>query len=331
MKSVLDSLRVGHAHDENLRSGVSIVLCARATLAAVHVMGAAPGTRETELLSPENSVTHVDAIVLSGGSVFGLDAASGVVEVLRSQGRGYKVGDQNMPIVPAAILYDLSNGGDKSWQGASPYAELGRTAIRNAKNEFQIGGVGAGFGATTANMRGGFGYAETHLAGGIVVCAFVAVNAVGQVTMGNGPHFWAAPFERDQEFGGLGLPSLPDESISAVNLKNPAGRALQSAENTTIGLVATNASLTKSGAKRLAMSAHDGYAHAIWPCHTPMDGDLIFALSTEEQDDVDLMRLNAAATSTMARAIAVGVYATQPRGDDTLPSWQSCFAGFALK
>lgn len=329
MKSALDNLLVGHAHDEVLRSGVSIILCERPAVAAVHVMGAAPGTRDTELLSPENSVTHVDAIVLSGGSVFGLDAASGVTEVLRSQGRGFKVGDQNMPIVPSAILYDLSNGGDKSWQGVSPYMELGRTAIGNAKREFQIGGVGAGFGATTANLRGGFGYAETHLPDGVVVCAFVAVNAVGQVTMGSGPHFWAAPFEREQEFSGLGLPSMPDESISAVNLKNPGGRALESAENTTIGIVATNATLSKSGAKRLAMSAHDGYAHAIWPCHTPMDGDLIFALSTEERENVDLVHLNAAATSTMARAIAIGVYSTQPRADDTLPSWRSCFADFA--
>lgn len=331
MKSALDTLRIGHAQDEALRSGVSVILCERPAVAAVHVMGAAPGTRETELLAPENLVNHVDAIVLSGGSVFGLDAASGVVEVLRARGRGYKVGDQNMPIVPAAILYDLSNGGDKSWKGASPYVALGRYALENADIDFQIGGVGAGFGATTANFRGGFGYAETHLPDGVVVCAFVAVNAVGQVTMGDGPNFWATPFEQGTEFGGLGLPQNVDARISSVNLKNPAGRMLESVENTTVGVIATNATLDKSSAKRLAMSAHDGYAHAIWPCHTPMDGDLIFALSTEQRDPGDIMRLNAAATSTMARAIAVGVYSTQPRADDVLPTWQSRFGHKSAK
>lgn len=331
MKSALDVLRVGHAHDEVLRSGVSVVLCERPVIAGVHVLGAAPGTRETELLSPENSVTHVDALVLSGGSVFGLDSASGVVEALRSRGRGFKVGDQNMPIVPAAILYDLGNGGDKSWEGPSPYLELGRMAIRNVDSEFQIGGVGAGFGATTANLRGGFGYAETHLPNGAVVCAFVAVNAVGQVTMGDKAHFWAAPFEQSQEFGGLGFPATLEKNMSSVNVKNPGGRRLETIENTTIGIVATNATLSKSGAKRLAMSAHDGYAHAIWPCHTPMDGDLIFALSTEECEVEDLIQLNAAATSTMARAIAIGVHSTQPRADDSVPSWQSRFGNFATK
>lgn len=331
MKSAISILRVGHAQDAALRSGVSVVLCERPTIAAVHVMGAAPGTRETELLSPENTVTHVDAIVLSGGSVFGLDAASGAVEVLRANGRGFKVGDQNIPIVPAAILYDLGNGGDKSWSGPSPYLELGRAAFRDADTDFQIGGVGAGFGATTANVRGGFGYAETHLPNGIVVCAFVVVNAVGQVTMGDGPHFWASPFERGNEFGGLGFPQLNEGNISAVNVKTPNARKAEPVENTTIGIVATNATLSKSSAKRMAMSAHDGYAHAIWPCHTPMDGDVIFALSTEEQEVHDLVQLNAAATSTMARAIAIGVFSTEPRSDDTMPCWQSRFGEHAVK
>ncbi|MEP0518668.1 MAG: P1 family peptidase [Hyphomicrobiales bacterium] len=329
MKSELDILQIGHAEDAVLRSGVSVILCDRPALAAVHVMGAAPGTRETELLAPENLVSHIDAIVLSGGSVFGLDAASGVVEVLRAHGRGYKVGSNRMPIVPAAILYDLSNGGDKSWEGASPYLELGRSALRNVSRDFQIGGVGAGFGATTANLRGGFGYAETQLSDGVVVCAFVAVNAVGQVTMGDSPNFWATPFELGAEFGGLGFPQNIDEKTSSVNLKNPGNRPLERVENTTVGVIATNAKLNKSAAKRLAMSAHDGYAHAIWPCHTPMDGDLIFALSTEEREVGDLMHLNAAATSAMARAIAIGVYSVKPRSDDTKPAWQSRFGDIA--
>lgn len=331
MKSTLNHLRIGHAHDEKLRSGVSVLLCERPMLAAVHVMGAAPGTRETELLAPENSVSHVDALVLSGGSVFGLDSASGVVDVLRSCGRGFQVGEHRMPIVPAAILYDLSNGGDKSWNDFSPYRALGQAAVRNVDHEFQIGGVGAGFGATTANLRGGFGFAETQLPNGVVVSAYVAVNAVGQVTMGTTPHFWAAPFEKHSEFGGLGLPNNSDEDFSALNVKNPGAHELGAVENTTIGIIATNATLQKNSAKRLAMSAHDGYAHAIWPCHTPMDGDLIFALSTEEKVTDDVVQLNAAATSTMARAIAIGVHAAETRSDDTLPCWQSRFAKFVSK
>nr|WP_306267518.1 P1 family peptidase [Pararhizobium sp. IMCC3301] len=324
MKSALDTLLIGHADDSAIRSGVTVLLCQRPMLAAVHVMGAAPGTRETELLAPENTVSHIDAIVLSGGSAFGLDAAGGVVEVLRQQGRGFRAGDQTIPIVPAAILFDLGNGGKKDWHGPSPYTALGRAAINSAAETFQIGGVGAGFGATTANLRGGFGYTETRLADGVLVCAFVAVNAVGQVTMGEGPHFWAAPFERDSEFGGRGAPNLTPD-IANVRVKTLQKRALTAVENTTIGVIATNATLTKGQAKRLAISAHDGYARAIWPCHTPMDGDVVFALSSEERPATDQLLLNAASASTMARAIAIAVYATAPRKDDTLPSWQAKF------
>lgn len=324
MKSALDTVLVGHAEDSVIRTGVTVLLCRRPMLAAVHVMGAAPGTRDTELLAPENTVSHIDAIVLSGGSAFGLDAAGGVVEVLRGQGRGFRAGDHTVPIVPAAILFDLANGGRKDWQGSSPYAALGRAAINAAAQTFQTGGVGAGFGATTANLRGGFGYAETRFADGVSVCAYVAVNAVGQVTMGEGPHFWAAPFEQDNEFGGLGGAEL-NPQIAAVRVKTPRKHVLTAAENTTIGVIATNARLTRGQTKRLAISAHDGYARAIWPCHTPMDGDVVFALSGEEMPAPDLLMLNAAAASTMARAIAIAVYSAAPRADDTLPSWQAKF------
>lgn len=324
MKSALDRILVGHADDATIRTGVTVLLCERPTLAAVHVMGAAPGTRETDLLAPENSVTHVDALVLSGGSAFGLDAASGVTDMLRQQGRGFAVGDQTIPIVPSAILYDLGNGGRKDWQGPSPYSSLGRKALRNAASSFQMGGFGAGLGATTANLRGGFGYAEMRLADDVVVSAYVAVNAVGQVTMGTGPHFWAAPFEQDREFGGLGTAEVTP-NVAKVRVKKPPQRALTAVENTTIGVIATNAKLTRGQTKRLAISAHDGFARAIWPCHTPMDGDVVFGLSTEERPASDLILLNAAAASTMARAIAIAVYNTISRSDDTLPSWEAKF------
>lgn len=324
MKSALDRILVGHADDATIRTGVTVLLCKRPTLAAVHVMGAAPGTRETDLLAAENTVTHVDAIVLSGGSVFGLDAAAGVTDILRQRGRGFPVGDQTVPIVPSAILYDLGNGGRKDWQSQSPYSALGRKAIRDATDSFLLGGVGAGLGATTANLRGGFGYAEMRLPDDAVVCAYVAVNAVGQVTMGTGPHFWAAPFEEDREFGGLGTTDVTP-SLAKVRVKRPQNRALTAVENTTIGVIATNADLNRGQTKRLAMSAHDGYARAIWPCHTPMDGDVVFGLSTEERPAPDLILLNAAAASTMARAIAIAVYNTTSRPDDTLPSWEAKF------
>lgn len=324
MKSALDRIRVGHADDATIRTGVTVLLCERPTLAAVQVMGAAPGTRETDLLAAENTVTHIDAIVLSGGSVFGLDAAGGVTDMLRQQGRGFRVGDQNVPIVPSAIVYDLGNGGRKDWSGTSPYSALGRKALRAATDSFQMGGVGAGLGATTANLRGGFGYAELQLADDVQVCAYVVVNALGQVTMGTGPHFWAAPFEQDHEFGGLGCAEVTP-ATTAVRVKKPPKRALSAVENTTIGVIATNARLDRGQTKRLAMSAHDGYARAIWPCHTPMDGDVVFGLSTEERPAPDLITLNAAAASTMARAIAIAVYNTTSRADDTLPSWEAKF------
>ncbi len=321
MKSAINTILVGHADDAQLRSGVTVLLCERPMLASVHVMGAAPGTRETELLSPENTVTHVDAIVLSGGSAFGLDAASGVTQMLRQQGRGFAVGDQTVPIVPSAILFDLTNGGNKNWGNVSPYAQLGRVALGSAAENFAVGGVGAGIGATTANLRGGFGYAQTKLDGGLIVSAYVAVNAVGQVTMGDSANFWAAPFEIDDEFGGLGLPQ-DIGGASEVRLK----QAPKTAENTTIGVVATNAKMSKAQAKRLAISAHDGYARAIWPCHTPMDGDVVFALSSEETEFDDAIALNAAAASTMSRAIACAVHSVEPQKNDVLPCWRQNFS-----
>ena len=252
-----------------------MVLCDEPAVASGHVMGGAPGTRDSDLLAPEQTIATIDAVVLSGGSAFGLEAASGVMSGLAEAGRGVAIGPARVPIVPAAILFDLLNGGDKDWGAASPYPALGRAALDAASHDFALGSVGAGAGATTVNLKGGLGSASMRLDSGITVAALVAVNALGQATIGDSAHFWAAPFERDGEFGGLGPPPAYPAEATALRSKGQIERA-----STTIAVVATDARLTKAEAKRLAVMAHDGFARALWPSHTPMDGDMIFALAT---------------------------------------------------
>lgn len=316
-------LKVGNATDHGLRSGVTVVLCDAPAVAAVQVLGGAPGTRETDLLEPHNTVQTVDALVLSGGSAFGLDAASGVQAGLREAGRGFAVGPFRVPIVPAAILFDLMNGGDKDWGRYPPYRELGYAALANAAEDFETGSAGAGTGALTATFKGGLGSASTTLEAGFTVGALVAVNALGSATVGETRHFWASPFEEAQEFGGLGLPfPFPaDARIPRTKMsRRPTGT-----ENTTIAVIATDAVLSKAEAKRLAIAAHDGFARALWPAHTPLDGDLVFALATGKSGRTpapeDFIDLCAAAASTMARAIARGVHDATPMPGDKMPSW----------
>jgi L-aminopeptidase/D-esterase-like protein len=321
-------LKVGNADDVRLKSGVTVVLCDQPTIASVHVMGGAPGTRETDLLAPEQTVERIDAVVLSGGSAFGLDAAGGVMAGLRAMGRGTAVGPVRVPIVPAAIHFDLLNGGDKSWTGPSPYAALGEAALAAAETTFAIGTAGAGAGTTTVNLKGGLGSASARLDNGITVAALVAVNAVGQATIGDTGHFWAAPFEVAAEFGGRGVPSPFPVETTRLRHKGQVA-ALQ---NTTIGVVATDAPLTKAEAKRLAVMAHDGFARALWPSHTPIDGDLVFALATGRASlaagsAVDMIALGSAGAACMARAIARGIYAAMPAASDTLPTWRERFGG----
>lgn len=319
-------LRVGNSADAPLKSGVTALICDKPAVAAVQVLGGAPGTRETDLLEPHNTVERVDAIVLSGGSSFGLDAASGVQAWLREQGRGFAVGQHRIPIVPAAILFDLMNGGDKDWGRYPPYRDLGHEAASRAAASFQTGTEGAGTGALTFGLKGGLGSASTILETGTTIGALVAVNALGSVTIGNSGHFWAAPFEKNGEFGGRGYASpLPDDADRiALKMRDRA----RPAANTTIGVIATDASLTKAQARRLAISAHDGFARAIWPAHTAMDGDLVFALATgekpEPRDDA-FIDLCAAASATMARAIARGVFAARRAPGDILPTWLERF------
>ena len=313
-------LLVGQAQDDRIKTGVSLVVGDAPFVAGVHVMGGAPGTRETDLLAPDKSVQTVDALVLSGGSAFGLDAASGVADALRAQGRGFAVGDQRVPIVPGAILFDLINGGDKDWP-ENPYKALGAQALAAASQDVATGSVGAGTGALIADLKGGLGTASTRI-GRYTVGALVAVNALGRVTVGDGPEFWAAPFEMGGEFGIRGM---------ARNFDPTAMPPLKGgdARNTTIAIIATDAGLTQAQATRLATAAHDGMARAIYPSHTPMDGDLVFGAATGAvpmQDPMaDLTLLCQAGALTLARAIARGVFAATPAPGDPLPTYTARF------
>lgn len=315
-------LKVGNASDARLKSGVTVVVCDEPAVAGVQVLGGAPGTRETDMLEPHNSVMAINAIALSGGSAFGLDAASGVQAALREQGIGFEVRGMRIPLVPSAILFDLVNGGDKDWGRYPPYRELGYDATFGAAVDFPIGTVGAGTGALTAGLKGGLGSASTVLDNGITVGALVAVNPVGSVTMRRTRHFWAAPFEIGDEFGGLGYPQPLPKDADEVLLKF---RDKKVGANTTIAVIATDAILTKAEAKRLAIAAHDGFARAIWPTHTPADGDLVFALATGRSGNAlvldDAIDLFAAAGATTARAIARAVYAATPEPGDLMPVW----------
>ncbi|CAH1676456.1 P1 family peptidase [Hyphomicrobiales bacterium] len=332
MRNLITDVRgllVGHADDAAAATGVTATIFERPTVASAAVLGGAPGTRDTDLLLPEMTVDHVDAIVLSGGSAWGLGAADGVMAWLARQGRGFPVGASRIPIVPQAILFDLANGGSKPWaggEGETPYRELGARAAAAAATGFALGTAGAGFGATTANLKGGLGSASTRAATGQVVGALVAVNAVGSATIGDGPHFWAAPYEQDGEFGGRGWPATITPADLGLRFKGGTG------QNTTIALVATDAVLTKSQARRLALAAHDGLARALRPVHAPLDGDIVFAAATgysgAPSDAFALTELCATAADVLARAVARGVHTAKALPfPGSKPSWQDRFGG----
>jgi D-aminopeptidase len=314
-------LRVGHAQDDALRSGVTVLTADAPFAASVHVMGGAPGTRETDLLAPDKLVGGVDALVLAGGSAFGLAACDGVMAELHRAGRGFAVGPARVPIVPGAIVFDLLNGGDKGWD-ANPYHALGAAAWTAAGVDCAMGSVGAGTGALTGTLKGGVGSASAVLQGGATVGALVVVNALGQATVGDSRHFWAAPWELEAEFGGVGLPAR----FPAAHESVPAKRL---GEATTIAIVATDAVLDKAGLQRMATAAHDGLARALVPSHTPLDGDLVFAVSTGARplaDPVgDAFILGHAAACVLARAVAHGVHSAAARPGDLQPSWQQRF------
>lgn len=302
----IPGIRVGHATDLKLGSGSTAILFDEPFTASADLRGGGPGTRESSLLDPVSTVEKIDAIALSGGSAYGLDAAGGVLAYLAEKGRGYKIGTAIVPIVPGAILFDLLAPGDRNWGRYSPYRELGYTAAEAAGEHFELGSVGAGTGATTENLKGGIGSASALAPSGHRVGALAAVNAAGRVTVGSGPHFWAAPFEMNHEYGGRGLPSpMPDDAHAPITKG-------QSRVSTTLAVVATDAALTKTQCARLAIMAGTGLARSIVPVFTPLDGDIVFAVSTGKRplNDplLDLTALGAAAANCLARAVARGVY-----------------------
>lgn len=317
-------IRVGNAEDLDVRSGATVVLPDARAVAAVDARGGAPGTRETDALDATCLVDAVDAVVLSGGSVYGLDAASGATAWLGARGRGYSMGNGTVfaPVVPAAILFDLTNGGNKQWGETPPYNDLGRRACAAAAQDFALGNAGAGLGARAGQLKGGLGSASAVTDTGLEVGALIAVNPYGSVLIPGTASFWAAPYELDGEFGGRGMPSGMGGIAHLHPLDGTKGEpAAQAGGNTTIGCVAVNADLTPAEARRVAIMAQDGLARAIRPVHTPFDGDVLFvlatgarALGTERRAGL-IMELGHMAADCVARAVARGVYAAETLGD----------------
>jgi L-aminopeptidase/D-esterase-like protein len=317
-------IRVGHAEDKRVATGVTVALFDEPTVTSCAVHGGAPGTRETDLLEPDKVVPGVHAIALGGGSAFGLDAAGGVQALLRERGVGFPVGSARVPLVPQAICFDLLNGGNKDWGRHSPYRDLGYEAASRAGLDFRLGTAGGGYGATTVNLKGGLGSASTVTASGHTVGALVIVNAIASAVIGDGPHFWAAGLEEGAEFGGLGWPERISPAMRRLVWKG--GSQL----STTIALVATDAVLTKGQAKRLAVVAHDGIARALRFAHALFDGEAVFAAATGkrpiEDEATDLILIGVAAADCLARAIARGIYEAEALPfEGALPAWRDRF------
>ena len=323
--SDVTGLRVGHAEDAAARTGVTVVTADAPFACGVDVRGAAPGTRETDLLAPTATVQHVHALVLSGGSAWGLAAADGAMTALRDAGMGFPVGDVRVPVVPAAILFDLAVG-TKPWAraggGEAPYRTLGLAATRGAlaETDDRLGSLGAGLGCTTADAAGGLGTASTVIEGLGTVAALVAVNAVGSALADGGPRFLGAPWLLEGEAWSDG--GAPTPTGFVTKLHGAPG------QSTTIGILATDVPLDKAGCTRLAGHGQDGYARALAPVHTALDGDLVFGVSTgtgaECDDPAAFAALGEAATRTMARAIMRGVHAASPHPDGP-PAWATRF------
>jgi L-aminopeptidase/D-esterase-like protein len=319
---------VGQAQDHAGITGTTVVLAEQPAVASVDVRGGAPGTRETELLAADALVDRIDAVVLSGGSAFGLDAAGGVMEWLAAAERGFRVGSTmrspeiRVPIVPAAILFDLPFPGRAMWSGEPPYRELGRRAVAVAAKDFMLGNAGAGLGARAGSLNGGVGSASFVLAGGVTVGAVVAVNCWGSTVRPDCGRFWAAelamPGEIDPQPPAPETP-LDPEDFSQTRTATPGAA-------TTIAVVATDAPLDKPGCRRLAIMAQDGLARAIRPIHTPFEGDSVFALATGVGPPLEpaaLLRLGSAAADCLARAVMRAVIAAEPLNG--VPNWRQCW------
>lgn len=324
---------VGNSQDMRAATGATVAIFEQGAVASMSTLGGAPGDRMGTSLEPEMVGEMIDAVVLSGGSVYGLDAAGGASAVLCQRGQGRTFGGLAIPVAVQAILFDLMNGGEKDWMREPvthepPYWHLGRDAALVAAHDFALGTAGAGVGATTAGLKGGLGSTSAKTSQGFTVGALVAVNAVGSATIGSGPHFWAGAYEQGNEFGGLGWPApLPADALK-LRFK---GQPLP-ATATTIALVATDATLTKSECKRLAIMANDGLSKSLRPVHAPNDGDTVFAAATGKAgrggEPPVLTELGTVAADCLARAVARGVYeATALPFSNAVPDWKTKFGG----
>jgi len=306
----VEGVRVGSADDAALASGVTAVLFDEPAVASIAINGGAPALRDTALLEPEMTIERVDGFVLSGGSAFGLDAAGGAMAYLAEIGRGFEHRGARVPIVPGASLFDLLNGGDKDWGRKPPYWDLGHRAASTAAVDFKLGTAGAGYGATTYNLKGGLGSTSAVTSSGFRVGALVAVNSVGRATRGESLHFWAAPYERGAEFGGLGFGAANIEDHLTLRLKS------DTPSSTDLAVIVTDAALSSTQLKRVAIMAQDGYALALRPAHAPMDNDVVFAAATARAsvaaDIRDLTEIGMLAAECVARAVARGVYEASP-------------------
>ena len=319
-------ITVGHANDARIATGVTVALFEPDAVAAVAITGGAPAGRDQECLSPDAEIASVHALVFAGGSGFGLDASTGAQAWLRERGRGVGFGRTIIPIAPGAICFDLMNGGDKNWGRFPPYRDLAYAACEAASADVALGSVGAGFGATTVDLKGGIGSASAVLSTGATVSALVVVNAIGSAVICGGPNFWAAPWEISDEFGGLGVPAKPD---TRLRWKGDGQTA------TTIGMVATDVTLTKVQARRLAIAASGGLSKGLRLASAIFDGDTVFAASTGKRPlggAAEMIELCALASDTLARAIARGVYeATALPYAGAVPAWRDRFGGASPK
>lgn len=314
---------VGHADDARIASGATVVLFETPAVGGLAAFGGAPALRDGLLLRPEMTVETIDAFVLSGGSAYGLDAASGAMAYLAAQGRGFGFGATRVPICPTAALFDLTHGGDKAWK-RPPYADFGHAAAAVAAKDFALGTAGAGYGAWTYDLKGGVGSASIVSSRGFVVGALAAVNCAGRVTRGTSAHFWAAAYERGDEFGGLGEGAAANDRLDFALTSDLAGA-------TTLGIVATDAGFDKARMTRIAIMASGGLALSQRPAFGPGDGDIVFAASTGRAIEApayrDLAEIGALAAECLARAIARAVHAaTALPFPLARPSWRDRWA-----
>lgn len=327
----VDGILIGSAEDKNLFTGVTILSGQNPFTAAVDVRGGGPGTRETEILKLESAIGKVDAIVLSGGSAFGLDASSEVQKLLLNENKGYKVGQNLVPLVSSAVIFDLKPNKSYWKNDVSIWQILARKAYKNLSVNFPLGSFGAGYGATTATLKGGQGSTSSYVLDTknrkYVVGALVINNAVGNPLLNKGPNFLSGYLEIHNEFGGLGGSSeIFDGTVRAKRITSA-----ENCLNTIIGVIATNAPLDRNQLKRLAIMCQGSISRSIHPSHTPMDGDTIFALSTTFDDNnanydinkSDLTLINTVASDCFARSCNRAIY--EAHSINSKPSWKDLF------